>query len=422
MLSLKFIRENPETVRKAIKSRGEVVDLDLILSLDERWRKILQENNDLRHKKNIVSRQIARIKKEGGSSEELISQIQEVVSQIKNYDDELRNIESRIDELLLFIPNIPHPTVPVGPDPSCNKIVREWGEPPEVDFPLKDHLELGYSLGIIDFKRGAKISGSGFPLYMDKGARLERSLINFMLDLHTKRHGYTEVFPPFMATRESTRSTGQLPKLEADMYICEIDDLFLIPTAEVPVTNIHKGEILEERSLPVNYAAYSACFRREAGSYGKETKGFLRVHQFNKVELVKFVKPEDSYEALERILKDAEEVLKLLALPYRVVELCTGDLGFAAAKCYDIEVWAAAEKKYLEVSSCSNFEDFQARRANIRFRRERDGKVEFVHTLNGSGVATARLMVALLEYYQTDEGTVMIPEVLQPYMGCSVIK
>ncbi len=416
MLDLRFIRENFELVKEGIKNKGEKVAIDNFLELDKNRRQIVSEVDNLKHRRNLVSDEIGKLKKENKDARDLILEMKTVSEKIKILDSKIQNIENEIYNIIITIPNIPHPSVPVG-DESHNKLIKSWGEIQEYDFPLKDHLELGKDLDILDFLRASKISGGGFPLYKGLGARLERALINFMLDLHIDKHGYTEIFPPFLANRESMFGTGQLPKLEEDMYLCSSDDIFLIPTAEVPLTNIHRNEILDVSKLPLYYTAYSACFRREAGSYGKDTKGFLRVHQFNKVEMVKIVKPETSYDELETLLKDAEEVLQLLELPYRVVVLASGDLSFAGAKCYDIEIWAPAEKKFLEVSSCSNFEDFQARRTGIRFRRTKGSKSEFVHTLNGSGVATPRLFVALLETYQTDEGSVIIPEVLRKYMG-----
>ncbi len=347
---------------------------------------------------------------------------------IKEKDEIIRSLDSDIENILLFIPNIPHSSVKIGKDSSENTEVRSWGrdlhfgpETEEADFEIKDHVTLGKKLGILDFERAAKISGSGFPLYIGKGAILERGLIQFMLNYHIEKHGYTEVSTPFIVNRDSMRGTGQIPKLEEDMYHCEEDDLFLIPTAEVPITNIFRNEMLNVKDLPIKFCGYSPCFRREAGSYGKETKGFLRVHQFNKVEMVKFSLPENSYDELELLVNDAEDILKALEIPYRVLALCTGDLSFSAAKCYDIEVYSPAEKKWLEASSCSNFEDFQARRANIRFKRDPKSKPEFVHTLNGSGLATSRLMVALLENYQTSEGKIIVPKVLQPYTQFNVI-
>jgi seryl-tRNA synthetase len=317
---------------------------------------------------------------------------------------------------------VPSETVPTGISEDDNVEMYKWGEKPEFDFPIKDHYTIGHDLGLFDFNRGSKITGSGFPLYTGKGAKLERALINFMLDFHVEKHGYKEIFPPFLVNRDSTAGTGQLPKLEDDMYYCGVDDLFLIPTAEVPVTNIYKNEILKNDELPIYLTAYSACFRREAGSYGKDTRGFQRVHQFNKVEMVKFTTPESSYDELETLLKNAEEILQALEIHYRVIELCTADLSFASAKTYDIEVWSPAQEKYLEVSSCSNFEDFQARRIGIRYRRKSDGKVDFVHTLNGSGVATPRLLISILEAYQNDDGSVSVPAALQPYMNIDLLK
>ncbi len=421
MLDLKIIRENPAFVTESIALKGDDGGIEQIVEYDGNRRRLLEEVESLRSLRNRVSEEISVSKKSGEDAEEKISEMREVSQKIKAVEHTLRETESQLNEQMLRIPNIPHESVPKGKEASDNKFVRDWMDKPEYDFDLKDHLELGESLGILDFKRASKLSGSGFPLYMGDGAKLERSLINFMLDLQTTENGYKEVFPPFLVSRESALTTGQLPKFEEDMYKTSLEDLFLIPTAEVPVTNIHRDEILSSEELPISYAAYSACFRREAGSYGKDTRGFLRVHQFNKVELVKFCEPESSYDELEKIVSDAEEILKRLELHYRVVELSTGDLSFAAAKCYDIEVWAPGEEKYLEVSSCSNFEAFQARRGNIRYRKS-DGKIDFVHTLNGSGLATSRLMVALLETHQTDEGTIQIPEALTTYFGKSIIK
>ena len=421
MLDLKIIRENPAFVTESIALKGDDGGIEQIVEYDGNRRRLLEEVESLRSLRNRVSEEISVSKKSGEDAEEKISEMREVSQKIKAVEHTLRETESQLNEQMLRIPNIPHESVPKGKEASDNKFVRDWMDKPKYDFDLKDHLELGESLGILDFKRASKLSGSGFPLYMGDGAKLERSLINFMLDLQTTENGYKEVFPPFLVSRESALTTGQLPKFEEDMYKTSLEDLFLIPTAEVPVTNIHRDEILSSEELPISYAAYSACFRREAGSYGKDIRGFLRVHQFNKVELVKFCEPESSYDELEKIVSDAEEILKRLELHYRVVELSTGDLSFAAAKCYDIEVWAPGEEKYLEVSSCSNFEAFQARRGNIRYRKS-DGKIDFVHTLNGSGLATSRLMVALLETHQTDEGTIQIPEALTTYFGKSIIK
>lgn len=421
MLDIKVIRNNPESVTNSLESKGEKVDLDSVLDLDKKRRTILEEVESLRSVRNRVSDEISSAKKEGKNADDRISEMQNVSTKIKELDQPLKEVEAELRELMLNFPNLPHKSVPIGNDASDNKLVRDWGNKLESEFELKDHLELGDSLGLFDFKRSSKISGSGFPLYTGMGAKLERGLINFMLDLQTEENGYKEVFPPFLVNYESALTTGQLPKFQEDMYVSSQDDLYLIPTAEVPVTNIHRDEILEDASLPISYAAYSACFRREAGSYGKDTRGFLRVHQFNKVELVKFTRPEESYEELENIVSNAEEVLKRLELHYKIMELSTGDLSFAAAKCYDIEVWAPGEEKYLEVSSCSNFEDFQARRGNIRYRNS-DGQIGYVHTLNGSGLATSRLMVALLETHQTDEGQIHLPEPLVPYVGTTIIK
>lgn len=422
MLDLKFIRENPSLVKKGIKNKGERAEIDKILSLDKERRKWLQEVESLKHERNVLSDQVSQLKKEKKDASEIIENTRKLSQRIKELDERLKEIESELAVELDRVPNLPHESVPVGKTPSQNVVIRAWGKMPEFDFEISDHIEIAERLDIIDFPAGGKITGSGFPVYKGQGARLERALINFMLDVQTSQHGYKEIFAPFVANRESMRGTGQLPKLEDDMYLCEKDDLFLIPTAEVPLTNLLRGEVLHGDDLPVKYCGYTACFRREAGSYGRETRGFLRVHQFNKVELVKFTLPEESYKELELLLNDACKVLELLGIPYRVVELCSGDLSFAAAKCYDIEVWSPAEKKWLEASSCSNFEDFQARRMNIRFRRSASSKPEFVHTLNGSGVATSRLMVALLENYQTDEGSVMVPEALKSYTGFGVIK
>ncbi len=422
MLDLKFIREHPDLVKEGIRKKGESGDVDRILELDARRREIIQQVERLKHERNELSQQVSRLKKEGKSAEEVIARTREISQSIKTYDEELKEVNRQLAEELDRIPNLPHPSVPVGKTEADNVVVRAWGKMPEFDFEISNHLEIGERLDIFDFPRGSKIAGRGFPVYKGKGARLERALINFMLDVHTKEHGYREIFPPFLVNRESMRGTGQLPKMEEDMYYCEKDDFYLIPTAEVPVTNLHRDEILSMEQLPIKYCAYSACFRREAGSWGKDTRGFLRLHQFNKVELVKIVPPEDSYQELEALVRDASRILELLGIPYRVVELCSGDLSFAAAKCYDLEVWSPAEKRWLEASSCSNFEDFQARRMNLRFRRTQNSKPEFPHTLNGSGVATSRLMVALLENYQTDEGSVMVPEVLRPYTGFSIIK
>jgi seryl-tRNA synthetase len=422
MLDIKFIRQYPDIVKEGIRNKGEVADINEVLKLDTERRKIIQETEKLKRKRNEYTKKVSILKKENKSFKEEILKTREISQGIKDYDDKLRIIEEKIKIELDRIPNIPHSSSPIGKGIEDNIVVRAWGKIPEFDFEISDHIEIGERLNILDFTRGSKITGRGFPVYKGKGAQLERALINYMLDIQANEHGYIEVFTPFLVNRESMYGTGQLPKLEEDMYHCSLDDLFLIPTAEVPVTNMHRDEIISVDKLPLKYCAYTACFRREAGSWGKDTRGFLRVHQFNKVELVKIVSPEHSYDELESLLQDACRILELLGIPYRVMELCTGDLSFAAAKCYDIEVWSPAEKKWLEASSCSNFEDFQARRMNMRFRRSDSSKPEFLHTLNGSGLATSRLIVALLEIYQTDEGSVMVPEPLRPYTGFNIIK
>ena len=421
MLSIDIIRNNPKEVEQGLARKGEKLLISEIIKIDESYRSDLAQANEMRAERNVASDKIARAKKLGENSDKAINAMRKLSQQIKVLEEKTQSSKNELDQLLLGLPNIPHESVPEGKDEKNNQLVREWGETLDRDFNIIAHLELGKALSLFDFERGAKISGSGFPLYTGKGAKLERALINFMLDFQTEQHGYMEIFPPFVVRPESAVTTGQLPKLADDMYASEKDDLWLIPTAEVPLTNIHQNEILSEDQLPINYTAYSACFRREAGSYGKDTRGFLRVHQFNKVELVKFVKPENSYKELEKLVGQAEAILQSLGLKYRVIELCTGDLSFAAAKCYDLELWAPGEEKWLEVSSCSNFEDFQARRGNIRYRRNSDKQVEFVHTLNGSGVATPRLLVALLETYQNKDGTIAIPEPLQPYFGNEVL-
>ncbi|MCK4754772.1 MAG: serine--tRNA ligase [Calditrichia bacterium] len=417
MLDIKFIRDNTELVKKGVLLKGEKCDVDRLLELDSQRRQFIYDVEQLKKERNENSKKVADLKKEKKDATDLIERTKQISSEIKDLDEKLGELQIEIKYEMDRIPNMPNPSTPEGKDSEDNVEVKTWGEIPKFDFEVMDHLALGERLDILDFKRGGKVAGSGFPVYKGMGAGLERALINFMLDLHIREHGYTEIFPPFLANRISMYGTGQLPKLEEDMYLADKDDLFLIPTAEVPLTNLHRDEILPAEKIPLKYVAYSACFRREAGSYGKETRGFLRVHQFNKVELVNFTLPEDSYEAHERILKEATKILELLEIPYRVLVLSTGDLSFAAAKCYDIETWSPAENKWLEASSVSNFEDFQARRANIRFKRNREKSPEFVHTLNGSGLATSRLMVSLMEINQTDEGTIVIPNVLQPYLG-----
>jgi len=422
MLGLKFIRENFDLVKKSIQERGLKLDLDGLIKLDDSRRKNLTELENLRAQKNKANEEITTLLKAKKDAKDKISSMKIIAEKIDNLEEKLKEINAELDKLLLLVPNIPHASIPRG-DASQKKIVRSWGEPPKFDFKPVTHIEISQHLDIIDFWRAAKIAASNFVLYKGWGAKLERALINFMLDLHTKKHGYTEVSPPFLVNRMSMTGTGQLPKLEEDMYRLKDDDLFLIPTAEVPLTNIFRDEILNEEDLPIYYTAYTACFRREAGSYGKDTKGLIRVHQFDKVELVKFVKPENSYDELEKLVRDAQEVLQLLGLAFRVVILPTQDISFAASICYDLEAYAPGIDKWLEVSSCSNFESFQSRRANIKFRRattkgspERSRGTEYVHTLNGSGIALARTVIALLENYQQKDGSIFIPQALRPYL------
>ena len=423
MLELKFIRENVKVVEKAIKDRGMKVDLKTLLELDSERRFFLQEAEQLKHKRNIASEDIAKLKRDKKDAADKIADMKMVSQKVKEIDKKVGQISQKLQEILYLIPNIPDPKVPVGLNAKSNKVIKKWGKAPKFKFKGRNHMELAELLGIIDYASASKLSGTGFALYMGMGARLERALINFMLDLHTKKHGYTEVFPPFLVNRESMTATGQLPKLEEDMYKLKDDDLFLIPTAEVPLTNIHRNETIDEDDLPVCYTAYTACFRREAGSYGKQTQGLIRVHQFNKIELVKFVKPEDSDKELEKLLDNAEEVIRQLKLPYQIDMLSTGDISFAAQKCYDIELWAPVSGAFLETSSCSNFGDFQARRGNIKYKSKKTKKPAYLHTLNGSGVATARLMIAILENYQQKDGSIAIPEALRPYMdGLDAIK
>jgi len=417
MLDLKFIRENLEVVKTKLSQRNLEIDLDRIIEIDQRRREIIQEVETLRNERNTVSEIIAASKKEKKDASGEISRMKEVSQKIKEVDARREEIEATLRDLLLRIPNIPDETVKEGKDPSDNVEVKRWGEPPQFDFEPKPHWEIGEKLGILDFERGAKITGARFTLLKGAGALMERALINFMLDLHTREHRYQEVFPPILVNRTSMTGTGQLPKFEEDLFRLVDPDYFLIPTAEVPVTNIHQEEIIEGDKLPLYYTAYTPCFRKEAGAYGKDTRGITRQHQFNKVELVKFTTPDTSYQELEALLNNAEEVLKRLKLHYRVVSLCTGDLGFSAAKTYDIEVWLPSQKDYKEISSCSNFTDFQARRANIRYRSEPKAKPQFVHTLNGSGLAIGRTSVAIMENYQQKDGSVLVPEVLRPYMG-----
>lgn len=446
MLDINVIRNHPDKVKQAIAHKHEnAANIDQILELDTQRRSLIHACEQLKSKRNEKSKEVSELKKRGKDASGIIEETKKIGDDIKSLEEKLKELEPQITNLLLRIPNIPAADVPIGKDENDNVVVKTWGQRKTFDFNPLPHWELGRILNILDLERSSKISGSGFILLRGPGAKLERALFCFMLDTHTREHGYTELFPPFLVNRASMTGTGQLPKLEADMYRTwhwgmsyqhtaeqslkskeemlkedvyrtAADDLFLVPTAEVPVTNIHRDEILTYKDLPIYYTAYTPCFRREAGSYGKDTRGIIRVHQFNKVELVKIVKPETSYNELESLLGNAERILQLLGLEYRVVKLCTGDMSFAAAKCYDIEVWAPGLGKFLEVSSCSNFEDFQARRINIRFRDE-DGKLRFVHTLNGSGLALPRTVIAILETYQQKDGSVIIPDVLQPYMG-----
>jgi seryl-tRNA synthetase len=416
MLEAKYIREHLDEVRERLALRGQAINLDQFVLIDGERRKTIQDWERLRALQKKVSDEVSKRKREGEDASDLIEEMRKVSRDLKGLDGVIEEKEKVLQDFLLIIPNLPHASVPVGKDPSDNVEVKRWGEIPKFDFKPKPHWDLGEELGILDFKNGAKITGARFTLYWDLGAKLERALINFMLDLHTREHGYREVLPPFMVNRTTMTGTGQLPKFEEELFKVEGTDYFLIPTAEVPVTNIHQDEVLEEKALPLYYTAYTPCFRKEAGSYGKDTRGLIRQHQFNKVELVKFTKPESSYDELEKLLSDAEEVLKRLRLPYRVVSLCTGDLGFSASKTYDIEVWLPGQDTFKEISSCSNFEDFQARRAKIRYRISGKSKTEYVHTLNGSGLAVGRTLVAILENYQQGDGSVVIPEVLRSYL------
>jgi seryl-tRNA synthetase len=420
MIDIKLIRENPELVKSNCINKNDGSDIDQVIELDGRRRSIIQTVEEMKSMRNAVSQEISAIKKQGGDASEKIIAMREVGDRIKELDDELRSVEVAISDIMLMIPNIAHPSVPVGKDASDNVEVRRNGECCGREHRV-DHIEISQTLGILDFERGAKVTGSGFGFYVGKGARLERALINFFLDTNTNINGYTEIMTPFVVNSDSCRGTGQLPKSQEDMYHVIADDLYLIPTAEVPITNFHRDEILPSATLPIYYAGYSACFRREAGSHGKETRGFQRVHQFNKVELVKFVSPETSYDELETLVSNVEVILQKLGLTYRVLLLCTGDMTFGGSKTYDLEVWSPYEQRWLEVSSCTNFESFQSRRANIRHRPDPGTKPEFVHTLNGSGVATSRIMVALLEQYQSPEGRVVIPECLQEYCGFTEI-
>jgi len=415
MIPLKYIRENKDTILKTLKAKKVDFNLDNLLQDDEKWRELLKDSENLKSIRNSVSKEIAQLKSKGQDSDDKIVYMRKVSEQIKQSDKDIDLLKEKIEQSLLYIPNIIHSSVPIGQTEKDNVLIREHGQKPSFDFKVKDHLQIAEKLRLLDMARGAKISGSGFPLYVGNGARLERALISFMLDHHAN-NGYVELFPPFLATQDTTQVTGQLPKFEEDMYYINKDDLYCISTAEVPVTSYYKNEVLSYEDLPSKFAAYSACFRREAGSYGKDTKGLLRVHQFNKVELVKFVNPEESYKELELLVNDAEKILQLLGLRYRIIELNSSDLSFSAAKCYDIEVWSPAEEKYLEVSSCSNFESFQAHRGNMKFKNK-DQKLEYLHTLNGSGIATPRLMVAILETFQKEDGSIKLPEVLHKYFN-----
>ena len=417
MLEIKYLRQNLSTVQEALKTRGHQADLVAFQKWDDERRTVLQEIESLRHERNVVSDRIAEMKKAGKDAEAIVIEMRAVSSKIKDLDKKLSQSQEAIDDFLLGLPNIPHATVPIGKDETENPEVRTVGPVPEFEFEPQPHWEIGSRLKILDLDRASRITGARFPLYFGAGARLERALINFMLDTHTGEYGYLEVLPPFIVNRESMTHTGQLPKFEEDLFKLSNWEYFLIPTAEVPLTNIHQGEILDEDQLPICYAAYTPCFRSEAGSYGKDTRGLIRQHQFNKVELVKFSHPESSYNELESLLNNAESILKKLDLPYRVIELCTGDLGFSAAKTYDIEVWIPAQGVYREISSCSNFEDFQARRANIRYKPKGKKGTALVHTLNGSGLAVGRTVAAILENFQQADGSVIIPEKLQPYMA-----
>ncbi|WP_339217622.1 serine--tRNA ligase [Ornithinibacillus sp. FSL M8-0202] len=418
MLDMKYLRNNFEEVKGKLQHRGEdLSELDRFGELDERRRELITKTEALKAQRNEVTKQISQLKKEKKDADEAIKEMRQVGDQIKEYDDELREIEETLQTIMLSIPNIPHESVPVGESEDDNIEARKWGEVPAFKFEAQPHWDIATNLDILDFERAGKVTGSRFVFYKGLGARLERALWSFMMDLHADEHGYVEMLPPTIVNRNSMTGTGQLPKFEEDAFKLEGWDYFMVPTAEVPVTNYHREEILRVEDLPTKYVAFSGSFRSEAGSAGRDTRGLIRQHQFNKVELVQFVKPEESYEALEELTGHAEKVLKLLQLPYRVMSMCTGDLGFTAAKKYDLEVWIPSQDTYREISSCSNFEDFQARRAGIRFRREANGKPEFVHTLNGSGLAIGRTIAAILENYQQEDGSVKVPEVLVPYMG-----
>ena len=416
MLDARFVREHVETVEKGLRDRGVTLDLQEFLAADAARRRLLSEVEQLKHRRNTVSEEVGQRKRQGRDAGELITEMRELGDRIKKLDEEVRRGDERIETFLLGVPNLPHPSVPVGRDSSANVEVRRWGEPRRFDFPAKPHWEIGEALGLLNFERAARMSQARFAVLIGLGARLERALINFMLDLHTKAHGYTEVYPPLLVNAAAMTGTGQLPKFADELFKTADESLYMIPTAEVPVTNLHREETLPPGTLPLSYVAFTPCFRREAGSYGKDTRGLIRQHQFNKVELVKFAEADRSHEALEQMTRDAEAVLQRLGIPYRVVALCTGDLGFAAAKTYDIEVWLPSQGAYREISSISNCEAFQARRANIRYRPAPQAPVEYAHTLNGSGLAVGRTWLAILENYQEPDGSVRIPDALRPYM------
>lgn len=417
MLDLKYIRENTERVQQKMAARGQTVDLEALLRLDQERRQLTVRVEELKRRRNTASEEIPRLKTQNKPTDALLAEMKQVAETIKQLDEQMRSLDEQLQDRMLYLPNLLHDSVPVGKDEKENKEVRQWGSRPSFNFPSRSHWEIGERLGILDFERAARVTGARFVFYKGSGARLERALLNFMLDLHTGEHGYEEMLPPFMVNRASMTATGQLPKFEEDLFRLRDEDYFLIPTAEVPVTNFHRDEILDEDRLPLSYAAYTPCFRREAGSYGKDTRGLIRQHQFNKVELVKFTTPERSYEEHEKLLGNAETVLQRLGLHYRVVLLCSGDTGFASAKTYDIEVWLPGQNTFREISSCSNFESFQARRAGIRYRAKGGKKTEYVHTINGSGLALGRTVVAILENYQQKDGSVVIPEALRSYMG-----
>ena len=417
MLDVKLLRDDLARVKERMATRGATVDWDEFARLDQQRRDALANIERLKEKKNRLSGEIGKLKKSAGDASAPMREVEDVSAAIRDSEAPLADVEARFEQFMLTVPNLPHASVSVGKNETENREVRRWGELPKFDFAAKNHWDIGEELAILDFARAAKITGTRFTVYRDGGAKLERALINFMLDLHTGENGYTEILPPALVNRASLVGTGQLPKFEEDLFHLAPGDYFLIPTAEVPLTNLHRDEMLEREQFPIKYVAYTPCFRSEAGSYGKDVRGLIRQHQFNKVEMVKFCQPENSYDELEAMVNNAEEVLKRLELPYRVVELCTGDMGFGAAKTYDLEVWLPGQNTYREISSCSNCEDFQARRANIRYRKDKRGRPIFVHTLNGSGLAVGRTLVAVLEYYQQKDGSVIIPEALRPYMG-----